>query len=235
MDLKTSVAIPYYSNLTSDVLGLDSPEYCFDKNYFSSYPDKIVYNFNELGFRDCSSTQYYGDEILAIGDSFTLGLGVNVDQAWPRLLSKILDYPVRNFSLNGASNDWISRKLTQLLDFFNPKLVVVHYTFSHRRERPFDTWKDHERTESEPIYSQQQNIDNWIKNYQLVNSFAIPVIHSFITDWDPVGVDYNGLGSNVIPPLKKIDLARDSFHYGIKTHAMLAERMADQLTNLLAV
>jgi hypothetical protein len=202
--------------------------------YYQQYPDNIVYQFNDLGFRDVNSSQYQGNEILALGDSFTLGIGVNVEQTWPYVLQNLLAYPVRNFSLNGASNDWMARKLKVLLNFFNPRLVVIHYSFSHRRERPHNNWQDHERTESEPVYTQEQNISNWVTNYNIINNIKVPVIHSFITDWDPMGVDYKNMGQNLLAPMQKIDLARDGFHYGVKTNFKLAENIAN-LTSLLAV
>ena len=227
MDIKQALTIPYYSNMTCQILGLDSPNECFDPVLFQQYPEQIDYQFNELGFRDCSYKQYQGNEILAIGDSFTLGLGVNAEQIWPSILSKLLDYPVRNFSLNGASNDWMSRKTLEILNFFRPRAIVVHYSFSHRRENPFHDWHDDERTECEPMNTDQENLDNWEKNYQIFNNLSIPVIHSFITDWDTTGVDYKSYGPNMLPPIKKLDLARDGFHYGIKTHSVLARALAN--------
>jgi len=232
MDIKQALSIPYYSNWYSTTLGLDSAEYCFDAKHFKHYPDTITYQFNELGYRDCSHTQYQGNEILAIGDSFTLGLGVNVEQTWPALLGQLLNYPVRNFSLNGASNDWMSRKIMSILNFFTPRAIVVHYSFSHRRERPFNHWHDNERTESEPNYTAQQNIDNWTKNYEIFNNLPVPVIHSFITDWDSNKIKYKDYGANLLPPIKKQDMARDGFHYGVKTNLKLAQDFAS-LTSLL--
>lgn len=234
MDIKTALTIPYYSDMTCEFLGLDSAEHCIDSEHFNNYPDKITYQFNELGFRDCSYTHYKGNEILAIGDSFTLGLGVNIEQTWTSMLAKILDYPVRNFSLNGASNDWMARKISQLLTFFQPRAVIVHYSFSHRRERSFADWHDDERTECEPNYTDRENLENWEKNYLLFETLSVPVIHSFISDWDPVGIDYTARGSNILAPIKKQDLARDGFHYGVETHYTLARRLAN-VTSLLDV
>jgi hypothetical protein len=150
------------------------------------------------------------------------------------VLAELVDHPVRNFSLNGASNDWMGRRIKDLVNFFSPPLIIVHYSFSHRREAPFVDWHDDERTESEPVYTNDQNISNWQKNYEIFNSLPVPVIHSFIADWDPVGIDYKLLGQNIQLPVEKKDLARDGFHYGIKTNYSLARDLAE-ITNLLAV
>ena len=217
--LAQTIGIPDYYNLQCCTLGLDSPKHCFDKTHYLTNPD-VVYNFNSLGYR--SAEEYVGTEILAIGDSFTLGLGVNVEDTWPAQLAALLNYPVLNFSLNGASNDWIARRATELLDFFKPKLLVVHYSFSHRRENPNLNWHDNERTECEPIYTDEENFINWQKNFKKISKLDVPVVHSFIPNWHPISIDYTSLGLNVIPPINIIDVARDGFHYGVKTHQLLA-------------
>ena len=225
--LAQTITIPYYVNMVCNTIGLDSLSHCINKSHYRSYPTDIVYKFNSMGYRDIE--QYSGDEILAIGDSFTLGLGVNAEDTWPAQLSKMLNYPVLNFSLNGASNDWIARRASELMNFFNPKAIIVHYTFSHRRERPFPDWHDNERTECEPIYTDKENLINWKKNFETVENLSVPVIHSFITNWHNQPIDCNL--SNVIRPVDQIDYARDGFHYGIQTHLKLAKK----ITNLLAV
>jgi hypothetical protein len=182
----------------------------------------IEYQFNSLGYR--THEKFTGKEILAVGDSFTVGLGINYEHTWPYQLEQKLNYPVANFSLNGASNDWIARKLEQLLSVFDPPAVIVHYTFSHRRERPQTDWYDDERTECEPFYSDQENFNNWVKNCQHIISHGIPVVHSFIPNWHPVQLDLQKYCSPIIP-LIQIDYGRDQFHYGRKT--------CDKFTNLL--
>lgn len=224
-----TVQIPYYSNMRCQTLGLDSLEHCFNPSAFKKHPE-FEYQFNEIGYRTVSAEQFTGNEILAIGDSFTLGLGVDYKHTWPAQLSTLVNYPVLNFSLNGASNDWMVRKTKQLLNWFTPRAIVVHYTFSHRRERPNTDWFDDERTECEPMYSATENLANWQLAFDYFNSLPVHVVHSFITDWHPTDIDYAALGSNVIAPMPKKDLARDSFHYGTKTNLALAEKV----TSLLA-
>jgi hypothetical protein len=228
--LKQTIGIPYYSNMTCKTLGLDSVEHCFDKTHYNSYPD-VSYSFNELGFRFDLST-LTKRPILAVGDSFTLGLGVNVEHTWPSVLSRQLNLPVLNFSLNGASNDWIVRKTQDLLEFFDPLAVVVHYTFSHRRERPNIDWYDDERTECEPLYNADDNFKNWQKNFRTISALNVPAIHSFIPNWHELPVDYVALSKQVVTPVDVVDLARDGFHYGVETNQLLSQQIS---TSLLAV
>jgi hypothetical protein len=171
-NLLQTIKIPYYADLKCKTLGLDSLDHCFDKNHYTNYPHEIDYTFNEIGYRCRSVDQYRGNEILAIGDSFTLGLGVNQKDCWSSQLEYLLDYPVLNFSLNGASNDWIARKIKDLLTIFKPKCIIVHYSFSHRREKARADWHDNERTESDPAYSGEENLTNW---QNVVSHFSVDV------------------------------------------------------------
>lgn len=225
------IDIPYYSNMSVDQLGLDSFDYCFNRNLFVHHTP-VHYCFNEIGFRTHFVKDFNSNAILVLGDSFTLGLGVNSEDRFSNRLEHQLSHQVLNFSLNGASNDWIARKLKQLLNIFSPTAVIIHYTFSHRRERPNTDWFDDERTECEPFYTSQENFKNWVDNVRSINKYIadIKIIHSFISNWHDCKIDYTFLGPNVIEPLIQIDFARDGFHYGPKTHQNLADKFASILT-----
>ena len=224
-----TIKIPSYSDLTCSALGLDSPDHCFDQKHYKQYP-QFEYKFNSLGYRTVDPTTWTGKEILVLGDSFTLGLGCSAEDIYTSQLEKTLNYPVLNFSLNGASNDWINRKLGQLLEFFDPPAVVVHYTFSHRRECPREDWFDDERTMCDPLPSAAENYNNWHENFKSICNQNCNVVHSFITDWHPEPVSYD---NKMIPPIKKIDLARDGFHYGPRTHQAITNLLADELRQFL--
>jgi hypothetical protein len=225
------IAIPFYADLQTDSLGLDSQAHCFDRILFDRHP-AVHYQFNQVGFRTHSVDKFKHNAILVIGDSFTLGLGNNVETRYTDILEQQLSHQVLNFSLNGASNDWIARKLQQLLQLFQPRAIVIHYTFSHRRERPQSDWHDDERTECEPFYSSQENYQNWFTNFRTIQALAgdIKLVHSFINNWHDQPVDYTGVGANVILPPRQLDFARDGFHYGPRTHLSLANK----ITSLLA-
>lgn len=225
------ISIPYYHDMNCSELGLDSRSQCLDKKWFDQYPDNVSYCFNSAGYRTHNTIG--PNPVLVIGDSFTLGMGVNANQRYTDIMEQRLQHQILNFSLNGASNDWISRKLGQLLEVIQPRAVIVHYTFSHRRERPYPDWHDDERTECEPFYSREENFNNWQKNFDHINMLCsdLQIIHSFIPDWHDQVVDYTTLGSNVVAPMPIIDHARDKFHYGVLTHL----RLAQVFTNLLEI
>jgi lysophospholipase L1-like esterase len=212
--------IPAYADKYFTELGHDSLKHCFDRKHFKLHKP-VIYQFNELGFRERSISQFQGNEIIVVGDSFTLGLGVNVEDRWSNRLQQLISRPVLNFSLNGASNDWIARKCNQLMSVFEPPTVIVHWTFSHRRESARIDWFDDERTLCDAVHTYQENLHNWHKNFQAVDQHN--VVHSFIPNWHP-GFDYSAVRS--IGAIEQIDLARDGFHYGPATHQRIADAIA---------
>lgn len=222
--LQQDLKIPFYANKECEYLGMDSPKHCFDKTHFRQF-GSVSYQFNEIGYRGQSVETMHGREILVIGDSFTLGLGVNQSDRWSEQLGNLIGYPVLNFSLNGASNDWIARRTRDLLSWFDPPAIIIHWSFTHRRENARSDWFDDERTECEPKHSAEQNMDNWSKN---ISSIQHPrIFHSAIPGWHD---DFPYQSWPVLPPVVMIDVARDGFHYGPKTHRVLAETF----TSLLA-
>lgn len=213
-----------YVNRHYDVYGMDCYESCLDKSLFRSFPHQVSYAFNELGYRERPITEYDQKSIICIGDSFTVGLGLPVELTYPHQLQKILNYPVLNFSMNGASNDWISRKIKLIIKYFSPPVIIVHYTFSHRRESENNDWFDNERTLCDAnvsVTAEQEDYENWVACYTAMESLGIPVVHSFIPSWHVPPTVPN----NCVPPCQ-VDYARDGFHYGEHTCQLLAENLA---------
>jgi hypothetical protein len=102
-----------------------------------------VYEFNSLGFR---SAEYDPDAALRIfvcGCSYTIGMGVDRDRAWPvvftRLAAAALGTPVehshlQNFSQIGASNNYVARTLLTQCDRHAPTLAIAAFTHTSRTE-----------------------------------------------------------------------------------------------------
>jgi hypothetical protein len=224
--LEQDLKIPRYADLKCESLGHDSLANCFDRNLFESF-GTVSYQFNEIGYRTKSVKKFTGREILAIGDSFTLGLGVNAVDRWSDQLEILTGLSVLNFGLNGASNDWIARRINSLLNWFSPTYIIVHWSFSHRREAKQPTWFDDERTECKPVYTSQENFNNWLHNFQIIHYEKI--LHTAIPGWHD---DFDYHLWPVIKPIQPIDLARDGFHYGPLTHRLLAEKFTNLLGTL---
>lgn len=69
--------------------------YAFVQNQQVQWGKKTVF-FNELGFRDDPIGSKRNIDILAVGDSFTIGTGLDVEDSWPKQLQDLLNQDVKN-------------------------------------------------------------------------------------------------------------------------------------------
>lgn len=117
--------------------GIDSRDQCDDNEWFDQYPYSVSYNFNSRGFRDDEWPTSRGElqnAIWCFGDSFTVGLGSPRTHTWPYVLQTRSGKRTINISMDGASNDWISRRALQVKNEINPSNIVIMWSFLHRRE-----------------------------------------------------------------------------------------------------
>ena len=92
-------------------------------------------NINRLGFRDreFALTKEAGTRILVIGDSFTYGWGVGVEQSWPKVVEAGLrgrgyDVEVANLGQPGASPVVYAQTAARAIPLLKPDIVVVGVT-----------------------------------------------------------------------------------------------------------
>jgi len=148
------------------------------------------YTYNELGFRG-DSVNKTGFKIMSIGCSFTEGVGVNDNETWPSVFSKLIPNGVNlNFGCGGRSNDYIVRCLLSYYDIIKPDLILIMYTFPHRREiytenngvEPFNPsspfaymFETEEGKHKQNLLIELQNNNedfaNWYKNHLLIKYF----------------------------------------------------------------
>lgn len=129
--------LPKNSNQCWQHSGVDSPDHCQDRRHFANYPYSLSYEYNSRGFRDAewpSDTEQLTESIWCVGDSFTVGIGSPLNHTWPWLLSVATDTRTINVSMDGASNNWIARQAVKILQKITPKIMVIHWSYLHRRE-----------------------------------------------------------------------------------------------------
>ena len=117
--------------------GIDSREHCLDPKHFGSYADAIDYRYNSRGFRDREWPQSFDHMrqcIWCVGDSFTVGIGQPLDNIWPNVLEQTLGQRTINFSMDGASNNWIARRTKEICESVDPQHVIVMWSYVERRE-----------------------------------------------------------------------------------------------------
>jgi hypothetical protein len=172
--------------------GMDSLEWCGDKDYFKSYPYTVEYNYNSRGYRDAEwpeTIEELKECIWCFGDSFTVGLGSPLAHTWVNILQQRTGIRCINVSMDGASNEWIVRKINRIIEEINPQKLVVQWSYLHRGEKT-DFSLDDERRRIEyagyymstlELLAHFKNIQDSIKNSttQIVQSvipYAIPIL-----------------------------------------------------------
>ena len=236
-----------FTNIFSFSTGIDTKELCADKLHFVSYKKQVHYLYNSRGFRDDEwpndINQIY-DNAWCIGDSFTVGLGQPQEEIWPYLLKDSIPELVFNVSLNGASNDWISRKTNYIIHHAKPKYIFIQWSYLHRREHSDATRCDEDRRlhyiPKDIIDSNkdQRDYENFVKNLNSIKNHAT-IVHSFVPGFaDNVDVEnqiYSELEKRQLlyfKAVRPLDKSRDGHHYDIITAKKYVELYLDKIKNL---
>lgn len=151
---------------------IDSLDRCANVEHFKKFPWPVVYNHNSRGYRDAewpTTVEELQQSIWCFGDSFTVGYGSPREHTWTFLLQQSLQRRCINISLNGASNDWIVRKIKDLLTQIVPDTIVIHWSYTHRRELPdFDLssianmyWKEFYKKVQAPGWPKNVNLNDF--------------------------------------------------------------------------
>lgn len=224
----------------STALGIDSFAHCLDKELYNASRKLIVYKFNSLGYRDEEWPDNIADCVWCVGDSFTLGIGQAHEDTWHQLVQHKLNRCVINISMNGASNQWIARRVKFILENFKPQALLIQWSYVHRREDP-DTSKPDELRALNFDPNDLADFENLTANIMLVESLKenTKIVHSFIPKFFDSSVDadkavelYKTLSAKNIlyfEPPDQVDFARDGYHYDVIT----AGHYADLYTSLL--
>jgi len=229
--------------LVSKYSGIDSPTQCKNQSHFNNYSKNITYEYNSRGFRDREWPAKNLDDIVwCFGDSFTAGIGQPFDETWVNVLAQNVECV--NISLDGASVNWITRQVLQVLQEVKPKNIIIQWTFLHRRELDDSDLTDCERR----ILCDKTQISDDITNFfNCLTEIAkyqgnTTIIHS----WIPGAISdvpnscevivkllenqYNLVLENVVTDNSQLDFARDGFHYDIDT----SKKYAKHYLNLLS-
>ncbi len=83
----------------------------------------IEYSYNQHGFRD--SEFAVTESGLALGCSFTEGVGVAQHQSWPKQLERQLGMPVWNLGIGGSGISTAFRVLDRWLPLLRPRFVAL--------------------------------------------------------------------------------------------------------------
>jgi hypothetical protein len=222
------------ANQRFQTLGMDSPQYCRDSRHYAACQDKITYEFNSRGFRDQEWPEDLASAIWCVGDSYTVGIGQPLQDIWCQQLSQLLKQRTINISMDGASNAWISRRAAQILREIAPGIMILHWSFLHRREDPRADVSDELRR----IWHQRDSDDlaefqRCVCAVENANQHTV-IIHSTIPGFSPNPVIRQAflrrlVGRRALPDLQQLDYGRDGYHYGPATVRHLINHVSNTL------
>jgi len=103
----------------------------FTRNGWTS-DESIIYEHNSHGFRDSEFDNQ--KSALALGCSFTEGIGLCADQVWPKMLEQQLGMKVWNLGVGSSSANTVFRLVEYYIKRLNVHTVFVLEPFDERTE-----------------------------------------------------------------------------------------------------
>jgi len=193
-----------------------------------SDPSSIEYKFNSYGFRADEFSNI--DNMVSLGCSFTMGLGIPAYRTWSNIISKTLGLANFNLAIDGASADCCFRMAANWIPQLKPKVILYQNPDPSRME-----WFDGHNTVPHNLMSGSTNhtilYKAWVMNEKnltmnyLKNLYAIKYLADSI----------RALFVHIpLAQIKRLDSARDvtvdtEGHFGPKTHHAVAETVLSRL------
>tara|TARA_A100001515_G_C4556970_1_gene205324 strand:+ start:371 stop:1096 length:726 start_codon:yes stop_codon:yes gene_type:complete len=194
----------------------------------------VEYNINEHGFR---SDSFEGENgIVFLGCSLTYGYALQEWETWPWIVGKHFQTKVWNLSMTGHGDDASFIVAQKWIPKLKPKLVCMltpppgRYVFFHAPFEDTTLWQVVQEKKKKKIkypflFSKEQMYIQSLKNIlaikSICDSFEIPFISKSA---DIIGKD--GLMKKF---RKKIDMAKDGLHPGVKWQGKMANKFINQI------
>lgn len=220
-------------NSTSEWCAPDSEER-FKQNFISQTDNwyyrhnKFNYSYNNLGFRcqdiEDLNLQNYN---LFVGCSYTEGVGVPLESTYPHILSKKLGMDYYNLAVGGNSIEVCFYNMLTWLEKINtyPKTLFFQWTNHTRSLKTLDyqyinILPNSVNEEEKRWLVLGENLEVFRAKKTLFKNLVSTVcnhktrlVEIGVFGWD---TDYQYV-------LKRLDKARDLWHYGILSHQTLAD------------
>jgi len=185
-----NLCVPRKRNIQESYSGIDHIDYCQDQQHFKQYPWPVNYSFNSRGFRDQewpTTDQELQSAIWCVGDSFTKGVGQPWVNTWPQRLLAESGTRTINVSLDGASNQWISRMAVDILRQVQPRNMVIMWSYIHRRESDDTSRPAEDRVIHYVNSTFEQDVDLLLECLQQVKNHekSTCIVHTAIPGYRP--------------------------------------------------
>lgn len=220
---------------------IQDPEH---RRYFAEMgwdqPGAITYKFNSHGFR--ADEFDGGPYMMALGCSYTIGIGLPDDVTWARQTAKTLKMKCANLAWGGYSADTCFRMAEYWIPALRPTYVCMLAPPMHRIELLLD--KDSLSTPQIPVevfLPQSQSLlfdpgDQYLKHWFLNEENArvnqsknILAIQQLCADLN-IPCTIHRAEEHMWWGREEIGYARDFMHGGPKIHNLLAKKFLDAYT-----
>lgn len=209
-----------YERMTQDPV---HREYFAQKGW--DQPGTITYRINTNGFR---SEEFVSSNcLLALGCSYSMGIGLPESSTWSTLVGHELDLNICNCSWPGASADTCFMLAQYWVPELKPALVVFAAPPQHR----LDLLGEHEHTTYMPgqEFSKNEFLQKWFtvdRNAELNNKRNKYAIEGLCAEHNIHCMTYNA-HEYFARTREEVEYARDYMHAGPLGHKMFAERILD--------
>jgi hypothetical protein len=208
-----------YADTSIDWCPMDTQE-LYQLNLKSRYDDldkfgwidsKVSYTFNEHGFR-CPAFENTPN-IMFLGCSHTVGIGINIEDTWAHLASKELNLQCVNLGQGGGTNDTAFRLGFHWIPKLKPKIVFLLQPESTRLEIISRAYDIQFLLAGHPPLVQWKR---WYQDWLSVNSNSFLNLQKNTLALAEIcrqhRVKFRYIGANAIP---QWDKARDLAHDGV--------------------
>lgn len=235
---KLDFSSPYYQHAGKELLWLPADDHGrytdhlrsrrYELKMFGWLEKKVTYKFNSLGFR-CNE---FTDQPTAmfLGCSFTVGIGMPIEELWAELVAKELNLACANFGIGGAAPDCAFRMCLGYIDKIKPKIVIYNQppparlevvTTPKTRNIQLHDGQEYSSKFIDDFLIHDTNIElNRIKNLLAIESLCQERNIKFLY-FDNYTDDFS--------PLARSDLARDLMHFGTVHNAEFAKHVLSNI------
>jgi len=195
-------------------------------------PGAITYKINKHGFR-CKEFEIGSKSIVALGCSYTQGIGLPVETLWPELVGKELELDVYNLAWGGTSSDTCFMLAKYWLSVLRPSLVVMAAPPKNR----FDIIRAAGRPEihtmmpntTEGEFGNDVILKHWMadeRNQDLNNAKNKLAVQALCYNLGIPCLTYDA-HEYFARSREEVEYARDHMHAGPRGHKLFAERILD--------
>lgn len=204
-----TIMVPERINARLDYLFPDTPNDCTDKKHFDSFPDKISYQFNSRGFRDCEWPNDLKNAIWVAGDSVVVGTGQAIENTLPVQIQNATGCNTINVGVRGVSNHTTSYVVQEILTNIAPVNLVVFWSFFYRRPKKINYDYLEEERDGIRCSDEFENMRYFLSNFEKIpQQTTTNVIHVFCPEYSMFCTQIvNDIWSNIKDPTWPTEVA----------------------------